>query len=179
MVKKWRRRRFPQRTNSHRSLGIKTGTLLRFKANIFLVSDCVIPVYDSLKGAAFEGRSKPLKAMPRFRLNRGDRMAPESCNEFPASEPANPNAVGSHAVTRQSREEEIEERRKIRRLQLMMDMVMSVIGQDPNLTIDEAAEMVADSRRAALAMFPDKELAFNILYKPRLQRLMRERYRIQ
>ena len=73
----------------------------------------------------------------------------------------------------------MEERRKIRRLQLMMDMVMSVIGQDPSLTIDEAAEMVADSRRAALAMFPDKELAFNILYKPRLQRLMRERYRIQ
>ena len=56
---------------------------------------------------------------------------------------------------------------------------MSVIGQDPNLTIDEAAEMVADSRKAALAMFPDKELAYNILYKPRLQRLMRERYRIQ
>jgi len=58
-------------------------------------------------------------------------------------------------------------------------MVMSVIGQDPNLTIDEAAEMVADSRKAALAMFPDKELAYNILYKPRLQRLMRERYRVQ
>jgi hypothetical protein len=28
-------------------------------------------------------------------------------------------------------------------------------------------------------MFPDKELAYNIIYKPRLQRLMRERYRIQ
>jgi hypothetical protein len=82
-------------------------------------------------------------------------------------------------MTQQTHEEEMEERRKIRRLQLMMDMVMSVIGQDPNLTIDEAAEMVADSRRAALAMFPDKELAYNILYKPRLQRLMRERYRIQ
>jgi hypothetical protein len=144
-----------------------------------LVSPRVFPVYDSLKGAAFEGRSPPLKAMPRFRLNRGDRMAPEFCNEISASEPANPNSAGPHSATHQSREEEMEERRKIRRLQLMMDMVMSVIGQDPNLTIDEAAEMVADSRRAALAMFPDKELAYNILYKPRLQRLMRERYRIQ
>ena len=72
-----------------------------------------------------------------------------------------------------------EEQRKIRRLQIMMDMVMSVIGQSPHLSIDEAAEMVADSERAALAMFPDKELAFRLLYKPRLQRLMRERYRIQ
>jgi hypothetical protein len=104
----------------------------------------------------------------------GDWMASESYNEVPNSELANPNAINQ-----QSREEQMEERRKIRRLQLMMDMVMSVIGQDPHLTVDEAAEMVADSRRAALAMFPDKELAFNILYKPRLQRLMRERYRIQ
>ncbi len=79
----------------------------------------------------------------------------------------------------QTPEEKKEEQRKIRRLQLMMDMVMSVIGQDASLTVDEAAELVADSRRAALAMFPDKELAYNILYKPRLQRLMRERYRIQ
>ena len=36
-----------------------------------------------------------------------------------------------------------------------------------------------EPQRAALAMFPDKELAYNIIYKPRLQRLMRERYRIQ
>jgi hypothetical protein len=28
-------------------------------------------------------------------------------------------------------------------------------------------------------MFPDKELAFDILYKPRIQRLMRERFRLQ
>jgi hypothetical protein len=109
-------------------------------------------------------------------------MAPESQNESTYADnhnPANHSPANPGLIAQQSREEELEERRKIRRLQLMMDMVMSVIGQDPNLTVDEAAEMVADSRKAALAMFPDKELAFNILYKPRLQRLMRERYRIQ
>jgi hypothetical protein len=79
----------------------------------------------------------------------------------------------------QSAQEKIEEQRKIRRLQMMMDMVMSVISQDRSLTVDQAAELVADSKKAALAMFPDKELAYNIIYKPRLQRLMRERYRIQ
>ena len=79
----------------------------------------------------------------------------------------------------QSAQEKMEEQRKIRRLQMMMDMVMSVISQDGSLTVDQAAELVADSKRAALAMFPDKELAYNIIYKPRLQRLMRERYRIQ
>ena len=79
----------------------------------------------------------------------------------------------------QSRREREEESRKIRRLQLMISMVMSVIGQDPSLTIEEASELAAGAKKAALAMFPDKEFAFDILYKPRLQRLMRERFRLQ
>jgi hypothetical protein len=72
-----------------------------------------------------------------------------------------------------------EEARKIRRLQLMISMVMSVIGQDPSLTIEEASELAAGAKRAALAMFPDKELAYDLLYKPRLQRLITERFRLQ
>lgn len=72
-----------------------------------------------------------------------------------------------------------EEARKIRRLQIMMSMVMSVISQDANLTVEEASEMVANTKRAALAMFPDKEFTYDILYKPRLQRLMNERFRLQ
>ena len=75
--------------------------------------------------------------------------------------------------------ENLEEARKIRRLQIMINMVMSVISQDPDLTVEEAAEMAANARRAALAMFPDKELAYDILYRPRLQRLMNERFRLQ
>ncbi len=72
-----------------------------------------------------------------------------------------------------------DEARRIRRLQLMMSMVSSVISQDPSLTVEEASELVAGAKRAALAMFPDKELAYDLLYKPRLQRLMRERFRLQ
>ena len=81
-------------------------------------------------------------------------------------------------------QEQEEERRKLRRLQVMMNMVMSVISQDQELTVEEAAELVAaelvaNTKRAALAMFPDKEFAYDILYKPRLQRLMAERFRMQ
>jgi len=72
-----------------------------------------------------------------------------------------------------------QEARNIRRLQLMMSMVMSVISQDPDLTLEEAAEIAANTKRAALAMFPDKEFTYDILYKPRLQRLMNERFRLQ
>jgi hypothetical protein len=71
------------------------------------------------------------------------------------------------------------EAQKIRRLQIMISMVMSVISQDPNMTIEEASELAAGAKRAALAMFPDKELAYDILYKPRLQRLIKERFRLQ
>ncbi len=71
------------------------------------------------------------------------------------------------------------EAQKIRRLQIMMSMVISVISQDPNLTIEEASELAAGAKRAALALFPDKELAFDLLYKPRLQRVMQERFRLQ
>jgi hypothetical protein len=72
-----------------------------------------------------------------------------------------------------------QEAQKIRRLQIMISMVMSVISQDPDLTVEEASELAAGAKRAALAMFPDKEFAYDILYKPRLQRLMRERFHLQ
>jgi hypothetical protein len=72
-----------------------------------------------------------------------------------------------------------EEARRIRRLQVMMNMVMSVISQDPDLTVEEASEMAANARRAALSMFPDKELAYDLIYRPRVQRLMNERFRLQ
>jgi recombinational DNA repair protein RecT len=75
--------------------------------------------------------------------------------------------------------ERVEEARRLRRLQMMMSMVMSVIGQDPDLTLEEAAAMAANARRAALNLFPDKELAYDIIYRPRLQRLMNERFRLQ
>ena len=75
--------------------------------------------------------------------------------------------------------EHADEARRIRRLQLMISMVMSVISQDPDLTLEEASEMAANARRAALAMFPGKEFAYDILYKPRLQRLLNERFRLQ
>ena len=72
-----------------------------------------------------------------------------------------------------------EERKLLRRLQMMMNMTMQVIAQDGSLTVDEASQMIADSRTAALAMFPGKELAYDLIWKPRFQRLMVERFRLQ
>ncbi len=95
------------------------------------------------------------------------------------SEPKDTAASQAAGAQHSTQPEQEEEGRKLRRLQIMMNMVMSVIGQDPDLTIEEAAELAANAKRAALALFPDKEFAYDILYKPRLQRLIAERFRIQ
>ena len=89
--------------------------------------------------------------------------------ELPRSEGPGPLSAADEAE---------DERRRLRRLQILMSMVMSVIAQDPEMTVEQAAEMVANTRRAALAMFPGKELAFDLIYKPRLQRLIRERFHL-
>ena len=86
--------------------------------------------------------------------------------------------VNEEAVAAMSAEEQAEEQRLLRRLQMMMNLVMQTIAQDSSLSIDEASQMIADSRKAALAMFPGKELAYDIIWHPRFQRLMRERFRI-
>lgn len=75
--------------------------------------------------------------------------------------------------------EQAAESRNLRRLQWMIGMVLSTIYQSPNLTVEQASELVANARQAALSMFPGKELAFDLLYKPRLQRAMRDRFRTQ
>jgi hypothetical protein len=106
--------------------------------------------------------------------------------DHPVSQPNHGSAA--HLTTQQADataqqlqtpEEKREEARRIRRLQFMMNMVMQVIQQDRSLPVEQASEMCADARRAALAMFPDKALAFDLIFWPRLQRLMRERYRMQ
>ena len=95
----------------------------------------------------------------------------------PADHEKNPPLAAEKV--REAQDQNKDEARRIRRLQVMMSMVTSVISQDPGLTVEEASELAAGAKRAALAMFPDKEFAYDILYKPRLQRLMNERFRLQ
>lgn len=71
------------------------------------------------------------------------------------------------------------ERKKVRRLQFMMSMVMNVIGQQDSMPVEEASELIAAARKAALTMFPGKELAYDLLYRPRFQRLIQEKYGLQ
>ena len=79
----------------------------------------------------------------------------------------------------QTAAEKEEELRKIHRLQLMVNMVLSVLSQDADLTREEASQMIGNCKAAALAMFPGKEFAFDLIYLPRLRRVLNERFRVQ
>ncbi len=76
-----------------------------------------------------------------------------------------------------TQEEILEENRKVRRLQIVVNLVMNVIRQS-DLSLEEAAEMVANTRQFALRLFPDKELAYDLIYQSRFKRLLAEKYKI-
>jgi len=116
---------------------------------------------------------KSLRSRPRLIHNVEKRSMPTRTEVFMEAVPTN---VESEIAM--SAEERAAEQKLIRRLQMMMNLVMQTIAQDSSLTIDEASQMIADSRKAALAMFPGKELAYDLIWRPRFQRLMRERFRI-
>ncbi len=76
-----------------------------------------------------------------------------------------------------SQQEILEENRKVRRLQFVVNLVLNVVAQS-NLPIEEASALVANTRKFALDLFPDKELVYDLIYQPKFKRLMAEKYRI-
>ncbi len=71
----------------------------------------------------------------------------------------------------------LEENRKVRRLQVVVDLVLGVLRQS-DTSVEEAAELVAATRRFALNLFPDKEQTYDLIYQPRFQRLLAEKYKM-
>jgi hypothetical protein len=70
-----------------------------------------------------------------------------------------------------------EENRKVRRLRIVVDLVMSTVAQS-DLPLEEATELVASTRRYALELFPDKGPTYDLIYRPRFQRLLAEKYKM-
>jgi len=69
-----------------------------------------------------------------------------------------------------------EENRRLRRLRLIVDLTLSRLYQDPDMSLLEALQLVERCRDAALALFPGKEVAFELLYRPRFERVMALRW---
>ncbi len=70
-----------------------------------------------------------------------------------------------------------DENRRVRRLQIVVDLVTNLLRQS-NVSIEEASELVAQTRQYALRLFPDKAQTYDLIYKPRFQRLLTEKFKI-
>ncbi len=68
-----------------------------------------------------------------------------------------------------------EENRKIRYLRFLVDFSVLSIQQD-DLSLKEAEKLVEDVKRAACALFPGKEETFELIYRPRFNRIIEERF---
>jgi hypothetical protein len=71
-----------------------------------------------------------------------------------------------------------EESRRVHRLRLVVQMALGIIAQG-ELPYQEASDLMLATRRLALQLFPGKEEAYDLIYRPKFQRLMREIYRLQ
>ena len=86
--------------------------------------------------------------------------------------------IQGSAATAPTQEQIDEESRRIRRLRILVRLTMEEIASG-GLSAEEAAGMIAATRRAALEMFPGKERAFDLIYRPQFQRVMHAVYRLQ
>ncbi len=81
--------------------------------------------------------------------------------------------------TREAEEKEIrEENRKVRFLRLLVDFSILSIQQD-EVSLEEALKIVEDVKQTALGLFPGKEEAFELIYRPRFRRVIEERFGIR
>ncbi len=69
-----------------------------------------------------------------------------------------------------------EEEKKIRMLKFIVDLNQAILMQQTDLTLREAFEIMRNTKRAALNLFPDKEEVYELLYSPRFRRIIRDRF---
>ena len=67
-----------------------------------------------------------------------------------------------------------QEEQKLRRLRFLVDFTAQLLYQQ-DMTMVEMLELVQATKQRILELFPDKEETYNLIYKPRFERIIRER----
>jgi hypothetical protein len=75
------------------------------------------------------------------------------------------------------REDIRQEEKNMRRLRFIVDLAEAVLTQS-HLTLQESLQLVANTKNAALALFPEKESVYDLIYTPRFRRILEERFTI-
>ncbi|MFQ6673661.1 MAG: hypothetical protein ACE5GH_02605 [Fidelibacterota bacterium] len=76
-------------------------------------------------------------------------------------------------MTRQERIED--ENKKMRKLRRIVDLTSGLLYQLP-LTEESALSLIETVRKSALILFPGREDQFDLIYRPRFYRILRERH---
>ncbi len=71
-----------------------------------------------------------------------------------------------------------EEEQRLRRLRLLVDVTAQVLAEDQSLTFCEALRLIDAARTASTRLFPDKEQTFDLVIRPRLERIVHERFQL-
>jgi hypothetical protein len=82
------------------------------------------------------------------------------------------------SVERPTQEQIDDESRRIRRLRILVHLTLETISSG-DLPPEDASQMIAQTRKVALEMFPGKERAFDLIYRPQFQRMMHAVYGLQ
>lgn len=69
-----------------------------------------------------------------------------------------------------------EENRRYRRLQAIVALATAQLSQDPGLTPGEGIGLILWAREQAVELFPGKGDTFDLIYRPRLVRILQERF---
>jgi hypothetical protein len=75
------------------------------------------------------------------------------------------------------REDIRQENKNIRRLRFLVDLTEAVLMQS-DLTLQESLNLMENTKKAALALFPEKEFVYDLVYTPRFRRIVEERFTI-
>jgi hypothetical protein len=70
-----------------------------------------------------------------------------------------------------------DENRRVRFLRFLVDLSLVSIQQEV-LCLEDAEKVVEDVKQAACKLFPGKEETFELIYRPRFQRVIQERFRL-
>jgi hypothetical protein len=72
-----------------------------------------------------------------------------------------------------------EEEKKLRLVRFIVDLNQAILMQQADLTLREAFDILSNTRKAVLNLFPGKEDVFELIYTPRFRRIIRERFVIR
>ena len=69
-----------------------------------------------------------------------------------------------------------EEKKKIHRLRVLVDLTTSVLYQETSLTLEEARQLAQNTESTILTLFPNKRQTFDLVLLPRFERILHERW---